>query len=334
MEIKPSITLTHRSPTIHHSNRFRDLKPEEDCSLIQTLCPQPIERRQASSPSLQKKPLSLSLGWDTCKLEFFKKLVDWPLEGEEATQGILAEILEKYLNILDTNAASQLSSAYCKEMVMGALLLKKSFLWKTCLELKLHQGLDTKDFYSTLELAIDVDNEDFLQRVLNDISPLNTHSAYLYQGALHYAIQAFKPQCLSVLLDTLIRNPKRWDQNFSELIPSSLLQTLIQQRKSNSNAYIENFQSCIEAVLRCFKEYNTLPSLSLTNPPSVESSSTYIQLLLNSNLKTADKKILLALFLEYHILTPEVCQENPILKHLLDVLQDQKRIKNTKKALP
>ncbi len=335
MEITRFTSLSSRSlPTPRPSSRFSSLNPEEDCSLIPTPRTQPIETRRVRRSSSQEKCLSPSLRWDSCKVEFFKKLVGWPLEGKEDTQRILEAILESYLNTLDTTNAQQLPSAHCKEMVMHALLLKNPLLWKTCLDLKLHQKLDEKDFCSTLELAIDVDNDSFLQCILTEASPFSSHNAHLYKGALQYALQSLKPQCLSVLLHTLRLNDSILVPNLEELTLPSVLQTLIQQRQSNPAPYTDHFQSCIQAVLRCFKDHTALPSLPLTDHASIDGTFSYVQLLSNSALKTADKKILLALFLEYDLLTAELCQQNPALKHLFDVLQDQKRFKKTKKAFP
>lgn len=340
-------TPNHRH---HPPNRFSALSPYEDCSLIQASRTQHIQTRQASLPISEEKGLSTSDRWGICNLEFFKKLVDWPLEGEDDTQEKLADILATYLSALDTHSAQQLSSAYCKEIVMHALIIKNPLLWKTCLELKLDQNLDEKDFYSTLELAITVDNDSFLERIFHGGPSPHRDDLPVYYNLLHTALQHLKPRCLALLLNTLVLNPCRLDQNPEELTLPSLLQrlihSLIQHRQAHAGLYIDDFQSCIQAVLQCFKGQDA-PFVSLPSslpyalpfspppsaPPTTTESPTYTQLLSSPKLKIEDKKVLLALFLDYHLLSPDMCQEDNTLKDIFSAVQDQKRIKHTKRAL-
>lgn len=318
----PQYSYSH-PPSI---NRFASLNRTESCDLSHPAS-LPLNARAMGSRSAKSiNPKKSPPCWNQFKLKYYTTYVEWPLEGSAITDPKLSKILSEYLGTLDTQSAPLLPSDTCKEILIAALALSNPGPVYTCIGLKLYENLNEKDLKTTLESAIDADCDFFLKTVLDFIHSDKQNNPILLESLLHYALQRFRPQGLSILLgfknSIVIHTPLFQAQ---PLKTSFLLNSLLHYRSQTpSKPQSEDFIACIEAVLH----------FHLARTDEISSDiSLFIDLFKNPILHKHNKRSLLALMLDMGLLTQSDCENDFSLNGIFQALEHgRKKIASTKRA--
>lgn len=340
--LKPS-----SQPSVSLYNRFALLSTDEDCSPSSTHEFKSLKARSA------KKALAFSEDpnrrWAHLSIVYHTHALNWLPEGEAKTSEHLAKTLINYLNTLSFNSVKRLSSTYCKEILLAALIVTDPAPLKACMDLKLYQCLAPTDLPVILEVAIKLDHNSFLSLLSNETEAIQNEEAY--KAALWWALKHFRFGCLMVLLKYIHpHHISPSQQSHLSIDLEAMLCTLlsareqyIQKESKIHRPQREDFLSCLEVLIELGQalqggetQINPIQGLNLRNHPSTEAELKANADILSSFLKDTsskeDQKAILALFLDKEWLTCHFCQEHAVFSRLYSQIQSLRRSKHTKKA--
>lgn len=332
---------------IRTKNRFDGLNPDLDC-IPPTPVLKPLQARSVqSNPADSDDP---NTTWRSFSIRYHGYALNWSQDGESKTSEALAHKLTEYLQTLSCSSAKRLRSSHCKEILVAALILTDKRPLNICTDLKLHTYLDATDLAAIMALAIELDESHLLKLLGDQAQAFENDESY--NKGLFYTLSHCKWACLNVLLECIHPyHTSAYQQSHLQIDTKCMLDTLLSERQNyrptnsasnlnTSDAFINCLALLIDLTqaLEPFSKNEALHPLGALQA-SVFTNQLYtnaeaLSWLLNYKLSKHDQKAILALFLDKGWLSTSFCQEHPLMKDLFKELQDLRRSKHTKKALP